>query len=193
MHLEIERKFIVDYYGGIPWGSGYECQEILQGYFPLFPNIRLRRKFSYWWAGYERHEKTEYEFTQKRKVGKDGNLVRQELTVAIPEWWFWFIWRFGSSMKWVSKTRYVMPTGEEINEYDAYGPLFLIMEKEFASEEEAKAYTPPYGCYGEITNLEWAKDPYIGTAKIEDILSRLPEDVKIPEEIAKNLLRRSKP
>ena len=79
----------------------------------------------------------------------------------------YFIYFVIPDNKQIFKLRTMFPGGEEVNRYtnnDVY-----TMEREFSSKKEAEEYIPPFPVTLEITDLPWAKDPYLGTASKEDV------------------------
>jgi len=163
MANEIERKFIV-HQNDIPWDTQTHNVYISQGYFPFFKSCRIRKTYSV-------SNKCELTF----KLKTSDPLVRKEYNIKIPIFLFnWFYnYNLIPKMKRVEKRRTFLSSGEEINEYMIHRHYLLSMEMEFSSLEEAEAYTPPFPVILEITNLNWAKDPYLGNTPKEEIWDRI--------------------
>ena len=80
-------------------------------------------------------------------------LERAEVEVEIGAADFDELWALAAGRR-IDKTRYPVPAGGHTAEVDVYaGPLagLIVAEVEFASREEAEAFTPPAWCGEELT------------------------------------------
>lgn len=125
--MEIERKFLVK---EIPNNlESYECKQIEQGYLCTEPVVRIRRS----------NEK--YILTYKSK----GLLSREEYNLPLTKEAYETL-RGKMEGRLIQKRRYNIPYEEYVIELDIFegelAPLQLV-EVEFESEEQAKAFVPP--------------------------------------------------
>ena len=146
---EIERKFLVDFYGSAQahieaGGINIESTPIIQGYLAIddedSSEVRIRNK-----AG---------KYTLTTKLG--SGLIRGEAEVSLTAEQFDSLWPLTNG-KVVEKVRHHIPHGERIIELDVYtGPLdgLVVAEIEFISEDEANDYEQP-AWFG----LEVTEDP----------------------------------
>lgn len=136
--MEIERKYRLP---AVPprelLGEGVA---IAQGY--LQAGLRIRRKGSACFL----------------TLKSEGDLVREEWEVAMPEWAFLALWPETAGRR-LEKRRYLVRDGRFTLEVDEYGgPLagLWTLECEFASVEEAARFTLPGWVQGaeEVTHDE---------------------------------------
>lgn len=132
MTREIERRFLLDRAPpGLPAGT-----PLRQGYLAVDGDVSLRVRE----AGEART------ITIKGGIGRD----RTEVEVPVDEAAFAALWELTRGRR-IEKVRSVVPLGPHRAEVDAFaGPLdgLLIAEVEFASPQDADAFTPP-GWFGE--------------------------------------------
>ena len=169
MANEIERKFIVRP-TQIPWENVIEWHDISQGYFPLIKNLRIRESIITYEELYSDEDRT-YELTFKKNKNKQTNLDRKEYNFKIPKFVFFPLWYLTPWMTKTKKTRHIIPTGEQINEYP--GQYYVIVEMEFDSLEDAQAYIPDFKYVTEITHVPWAKEPYLSITPWKEIEENL--------------------
>ena len=138
MIKEIERKFLVD---NVPQEllRNAETQRIMQGY--LFmeegKELRIRKKGTH--------------FFMTKKTG--NGLIREELETPITKEVYDMLWPFTDD-KCIIKTRYSFVYQQRVLELDCFeGDLhpLTVLEVEFPTVEEAKAYAPPPFVIEEIT------------------------------------------
>lgn len=138
MDQEIERKFLVQ---EVPWEllRGAQPLAIRQGYLIAEPDRELRLREA--GAG----------FTLTKKFGR--GLVREEEEAQIDRALFEFLWPMTQSRR-LEKHRYRFELAGHACELDIYqGNLIglCVMEVEFDSEAEARAYEPPPFVTRELT------------------------------------------
>ena len=126
--MEIERKYLVD---KLPAHmEQYPCRIISQGYLNTDPVVRIRR------------DNDKYELTYKSK----GFLARQEYNLPLNrEAYEHLLTKIDG--RFIQKKRYMLPLPNGLTaELDVFegdlAPLILV-EVEFASEEDANSFTPP--------------------------------------------------
>lgn len=149
--MEIERQFLVDIIPALP----DTFDSILQGYVSLFPEIRIRSV-----RPLEGPEK--FYLTVKRGEG----LVRDEWETEISSREFSHLVECLEKGTWfIEKRRYrLLLSDGHVAEYHRHsGHLkgFDYVEVEFGSEEEAKAFEPPYWFGREVT-----EDPRFSYGKL---------------------------
>lgn len=135
MTAEIERRFLLD---EMPLGPGAGVR-LRQGYLALDGDVAVR----------VREAGTEHVLTVK---GGDG-LGRTEVELPISPEQFEALWLLTGERR-IDKTRYRVPAGTHVAEVDAFaGSLegLMIAEVEFASVEDAGAFTPPAWFGREVT------------------------------------------
>lgn len=125
--MEIERKFLVK---EAPKNlAEYECKQIEQGYLCTEPVVRIRRS------------NDKYILTYKGK----GLLSREEYNLPLTKEAYETL-RGKIEGRLIQKKRYNIPYEEYLIELDIFegelAPLQLV-EVEFDSEEQAKAFVPP--------------------------------------------------
>lgn len=137
--MEIERKFLIS---ELPFEElqGAKPTNLMQGYLVLGENSELRiRKAS-----------TRHFLTSKSGSG----LVREENEEEISKQAFDIMWPFTENRR-VEKLRFTFAYQGYQCEIDIYsGSLadLMVLEVEFSSEEDARAFTPPTFCSREITS-----------------------------------------
>lgn len=149
--MEIERQFLVDIIPALP----DTFDSILQGYVSLFPEIRIRSV-----RPLEGPEK--FYLTVKRGEG----LVRDEWETEISSREFSHLVECLEKGTWfIEKRRYrLLLSDGHVAEYHRHsGHLkgFDYVEVEFRSEEEARAFEPPYWFGREVT-----EDPRFSYGKL---------------------------
>ena len=125
--MEIERKFLLK---ELPENlESYPVRHLEQGYLCTAPVVRIRR------------DNDKYELTYKGK----GCMVREEHNLPLTKEAYEHL-RKKIDGRLIVKKRYMIPLGKYTVELDVFegdlAPL-LLAEVEFASEEEAMAFTPP--------------------------------------------------
>ena len=167
--MEIERQFLVDIIPALP----DTFDSILQGYVSLFPEIRIRSV-----RPSEGPEK--FYLTVKRGEG----LMRDEWETEISSREFSHLVECLEKGTWfIEKRRYRLPLSDghvaEYHRHSGHLKGFDYVEVEFDSEEEAKAFEPPYWfgrevtedprfCYGKLARED-------GTRLAKLILARPPQ------------------
>ncbi len=125
--MEIERKFLTKKLPEIL--DIYPVRHLEQGYLCTAPVVRIRR------------DNDKYELTYKGK----GCMVREEHNLPLNKEAYEHL-REKIDGRLIVKKRYMIPFEKHTIELDVFeghlAPLVLA-EVEFASEEEAKAFTPP--------------------------------------------------
>lgn len=139
--MEIERQFLVDIIPSLP----NEYESILQGYVSLLPEIRIR-------AVRPMQGDEKFYLTVKRGSG----LVREEWETAISSREFSHLVEcLEHGTLFIEKRRYRLPLEDgHTAEYHRHGGHlkgFDCVEVEFDSEEEARAFEPPYWFGREVT------------------------------------------
>ena len=126
--MEIERKYLVP---KLPEHlEHYPCRIISQGYLNINPVVRIRR------------DNEKYELTYKSK----GFMARQEYNLPLNrEAYEHLLTKIDG--RFIQKKRYMLPLPNGLTaELDVFegdlAPLILV-EVEFASEEDANSFTPP--------------------------------------------------
>jgi adenylate cyclase len=137
--VEVERKFLV---AEPPDLEGTESDEIEQGYLAVGADgeVRLRRKGE------------RLLLTAKRGTG----MSREEAEVELDPDAFERLWPLTEGRR-LHKRRYVIPAGDLKIELDLYeGDLdgLVVAEVEFASEQDARGFTPPGWVGDEVTGDE---------------------------------------
>ena len=125
--MEIERKFLIR---KLPENlDAYPVRHLEQGYLCTAPVVRIRR------------DNDKYELTYKGK----GCMIREEHNLPLTKDAYEHL-REKIDGRLIAKKRYMIPFEKYTVELDVFegdlAPL-LLAEVEFASEEEAKAFTPP--------------------------------------------------
>lgn len=143
-NLEIERKFLVE---RLPDNrSIYPSYEISQGYAIIDgQNVRVRKSI-------DNTRESTYTYTRKRQL-RDGVRIEEEKKISAEE--FSFYWDMTKGKR-VFKTRYSVPHGELLFEFDQYHANLaglITVEVEFASEEASTSFVPPKE-FIEVTNRE---------------------------------------
>ena len=133
--MEIERKFLIK---DLPKDlTSYPCSQIEQAYLNENPVLRIRRKDD------------DYILTYKSK----GMMAREESEFPLTKEAYEHL-RTKADGKIISKTRYFIPLAPHTIELDVFHgdmePL-IMAEVEFASEEDAVAFTPPEWCARDVT------------------------------------------
>lgn len=149
--MEIERQFLIDIIPALP----DTFDSILQGYVSLFPEIRIRSV-----RPSEGPEK--FYLTVKRGEG----LVRDEWETEISSREFSHLVECLEKGTWfIEKRRYRLPLADghvaEYHRHSGHLKGFDYVEVEFGSEEEAKAFEPPYWFGREVT-----EDPRFSYGKL---------------------------
>lgn len=149
--MEIERQFLVDIIPALP----DTFDSILQGYVSLFPEIRIRSV-----RPSEGPEK--FYLTVKRGEG----LVRDEWETEISSREFSHLVECLEKGTWfIEKRRYRLPLSDghvaEYHRHSGHLKGFDYVEVEFSSEEEARAFEPPYWFGREVT-----EDPRFSYGKL---------------------------
>ena len=149
--MEIERQFLVDIIPALP----DTFDSILQGYVSLFPEIRIRSV-----RPLEGPEK--FYLTVKRGEG----LVRDEWETEISSREFSHLVECLEKGTWfIEKRRYRLPLSDghvaEYHRHSGHLKGFDYVEVEFSSEEEARAFEPPYWFGREVT-----EDPRFSYGKL---------------------------
>jgi CYTH domain-containing protein len=128
---EIERKFKVE---TLPEDLSRPGSAIRQGYLSIEPvEIRLRG----------------HDDARELTVKSVGGLRRVEVALSLTQAQFDELWPLVTAF--VEKTRHLVELGDAVAEVDVYGGTLgglMVVEVEFASEEEAARFTPP-GWFGE--------------------------------------------
>jgi adenylate cyclase len=131
---EIERKFRVETLPVDLLGPG---STIRQGYLAIEPvEIRLRAR----------------EDARELTVKSLGGLRRVEIALPLAVEQFDELWPLVTA--YVEKTRHLVALGDAVAEVDVYGGKLeglVVVEVEFASEEEATSFAPPNWFGDEIT------------------------------------------
>lgn len=128
--MEIERKYLMDL-STLPFRKeDFPCRSIEQGYLCTAPVVRIRR------------DNDSYFLTYKSK----GLMVREEYNLPLTESSYLHL-REKIDGRLISKKRYVIPLGEDLNlELDVFegdlAPL-VLGEVEFPDKETADAFVPP--------------------------------------------------
>ena len=159
--MEIERKFLIK---TAPADlEQYPHYEIEQGYLCTSPVLRIRRKGD------------SYIFTYKSA----GLMTREEIEVPLSEESYQHLLPKCDGNP-ITKTRYKIPepnlsaSGQPLTiEFDVFhGALegLLLAEVEFASEEDAHAYSAPDWFTVEVTKTSTFHNSQISSARSEDIL-----------------------
>ena len=125
--MEIERKFLIK---KLPENlEAYPVRHLEQGYLCTAPVVRIRR------------DNDKYELTYKGK----GCMIREEHNLPLTKEAYEHL-REKIDGRLIVKKRYMIPLEKYTVELDVFegdlAPL-LLAEVEFASEEEAMAFTPP--------------------------------------------------
>ncbi len=125
--MEIERKFLIK---KLPENlDAYPVRHLEQGYLCTAPVVRIRR------------DNDKYELTYKGK----GCMIREEHNLPLTKDAYEHL-REKIDGRLIAKKRYMIPFEKYTVELDVFegdlAPL-LLAEVEFASEEEAMAFTPP--------------------------------------------------
>ena len=125
--MEIERKFLIK---KLPEDlDAYPVRHLEQGYLCTAPVVRIRR------------DNDKYELTYKGK----GCMIREEHNLPLTKDAYEHL-REKIDGRLIAKKRYMIPFEKYTVELDVFegdlAPL-LLAEVEFASEEEAMAFTPP--------------------------------------------------
>lgn len=149
--MEIERQFLVDIIPALP----DTFDSILQGYVSLFPEIRICSI-----RPMEGPEK--FYLTVKRGEG----LMRDEWETEISSREFSHLVECLEKGTWfIEKRRYRLPLADghvaEYHRHSGHLKGFDYVEVEFGSEEEAKAFEPPYWFGREVT-----EDPRFSYGKL---------------------------
>lgn len=145
MTTEIERRFLV---GEMPLGPGAGMR-LRQAYIALDDGVAVR----------VREAGTRQVLTVK---GGDG-LIRTEVELPLAPDEFEALWLLAGERR-IDKTRFRVPVGEHTAELDVFaGPLhgLVMVEVEFPSEDEARAFAPPAWFGEEVTG-----DPAWGNAAL---------------------------
>jgi adenylate cyclase len=137
--MEVERKFLVP---EPPDLSGTDSDEIEQGYLAIGSDgeVRLRRKGE------------KLLLTAKRGSG----ISREEAEVEVEPETFERLWPLTEGRR-LHKRRHVIPRGDLELEVDVYeGDLegLVVVEIEFSSEDQARAFEPPEWIGREVTGDE---------------------------------------
>lgn len=149
--MEIERQFLIDIMPSLPDAFDF----ILQGYVSLLPEIRIRSVRPP--EGRER-----FYLTVKRGKG----LVREEWETEISSREFSHLVECLEKGTWfIEKRRYRLPLSDghvaEYHRHSGHLKGFDYVEVEFSSEEEARAFEPPYWFGREVT-----EDPRFSYGKL---------------------------
>lgn len=139
-HLEIERKFIVEH---LPFDlAKYEHVEMRQGYLVADEKRMLSVRV--------RQEGSSYRLTVKQGAGS----VRTEVELPLESDQFGALWPLARPRS-LEKVRYMVPFLGRTLEIDVFdGPLapLVLVEVEFDSEEDARAFHPPEWFGREVTD-----------------------------------------
>lgn len=177
--MEIERQFLVAAIPVLP----RKYDSILQGYVSVLPEIRIRQVRT--------PDDTETFFlTVKRGTG----LSREEWETQISSTEFaHLVERLEPDTDFIEKRRYFIPLEDghvaEFHRHEAALKGFNYVEVEFASEEEAHAFTPPDWFGREVTEdprftygrLVRADGPELAKEILAEPPAKRPEEL-IPEE-----------
>lgn len=137
--MEIERKWLLKSLPKMRSLPVITNWQVFQAYLPLKDyrgEVRIRSSTD------QKNEQIKYNLTFK----SDGTLARQEFELEIPQWVF-------CSLKLIAKNpirKKITLAGNhyfqvEFHIYSGSLKGLIIMEYEFASEEEAKKFSPPDG------------------------------------------------
>ncbi len=128
--MEIERKFLIKQ---IPEGcTSFPCRQIEQAYLNTDPVVRVRR------------DNDDYYLTYKGK----GLLSREEYNLPLNKEAYEHLLAKADGII-LTKKRYMIPVPGndhltiELDVFEGHYDGLILAEVEFASEEEAKAFTPP--------------------------------------------------
>jgi adenylate cyclase len=131
---EIERKFKVE---TLPEDLSLPGSAIRQGYLSIEPvEIRLRGR----------------DDARELTVKSVGGLRRVEVALSLTQAQFDELWPLVTAF--VEKTRHLVELSDAVAEVDVYGGTLgglMVVEVEFASEEEAARFTPPDWFGDEVT------------------------------------------
>ena len=136
--MEIERKFLIQKKDLPENLSAYPHKKYTQGYLCTEPVLRVRR------------EGDDYVVTYKSK----GLLAREEHNLPLTEEAFSHLIQKADGLV-ISKSRYFIPEKDgltiELDIFDDPLAPLILAEVEFASVDEANAYTPPSWFGREVT------------------------------------------
>lgn len=146
--MEIERKFLVK---KLPANlKDYTSKTIEQGYLSTEPVVRVRKS----------NEK--YTLTYKSK----GFLSREEYNLPLTEESYYHL-KEKVDGNIISKKRYLIPLGSNLTiELDVFNAPFdtlVLAEVEFATEEQAKSFTPPDWFGEDVTYSHEYQNSYLST------------------------------
>lgn len=161
MATEIERKFILiqrpdELLANI-------CgEEIRQGYLVREGEheLRIRQRCGDCWM----------------TVKQGSGLQRREEECRIPQEQFAMLWPLTVGAR-VEKTRYQVPVGQQTWEIDQFhGPLapLLVLEVEFASLEESRAFCVPEWAVREVTEDPHYNNAALATCGLPESFTRAP-------------------
>ncbi len=144
MQHEIERTFLAKYIPPEVLQSKYiDYQDIYIPFSDLHPKLRVRRKGQ------------EYEITKKVLANSNDASVQQELTIPLSrEEYDEFATIHGNR---ILKRRFFLSVNQKIAEIDVFmGDLagLVLVEFEFALEQEKDSFAPPDFCLVDVTQEE---------------------------------------
>ena len=136
--MEIERKFLVD---RLPEHlEQYDTQQLEQAYLCTEPVVRVRR------------EDDSFYLTYKSR----GLMAREEYNLPLDERAYLHLLKKADGQV-LTKKRYLLPVEGRLDltfELDVFEGAYqglILAEVEFASEEDAVAFTPPEWCARDVT------------------------------------------
>lgn len=126
--MEIERKFLVN---EIPFPlTGYKCRMIEQAYLNTAPVVRIRQ------------DNDSYYLTYK----SEGFLEREEYNLPLDKTSYEHLRQKADGII-LTKRRYEIPLPDnhiiELDIFEGGHPGLILAEVEFATREDAEAFTPP--------------------------------------------------
>lgn len=155
--MEIEKKFLLKW---IPENlSQYECKEIEQGYLCRNPIVRIRKS------------NNDYIMTYKSKFGLEekrggDTCISNEVEVMLNQEGYEHL-KQKVDNHLIKKKRYIIPLSDDLKaELDLFeGQLkgLVFAEVEFASEEQAKQFSPPDWFSEDVSSDQRYSNSYLST------------------------------
>lgn len=134
-HVEVERRFLVAERPSLPEGK-----RLKQGYLLVSTDVALRIR--------------QMGSTHKMTLKKGSGLARLEVELELDEARAHLLWPL-CGPRLIDKTRYKIPDGAGVLELDLYHGRhegLQVVEREFPTEAEAHAWTPPPWAGPELTD-----------------------------------------